>query len=401
MCTVIAHEDVWIEGEALRQLEAVAAWPGCVRAVGQPDLHPGPGVPIGAAFAFRDHLIPQLVGSDAGCGVRLVAVDKAPFRGDALERRVRDAFAGPVELDVPPQALFEAAWRSGVAGLVACPGIPRDLAMLAEAWAVDEVPAGPVVDPPAGLADFAAALGTIGGGNHFAELSAVARVEDREAAARVGLRAGRHAILVHSGSRGLGRALAERWGSARLTGPELARYRGELAGAVRFAQVNRALLAWRLLDALGAARPSRLGGSLDLVHNTVVAATVDDQSAWVHRKGAAPAGAEELTVVLGSRGAASWVMLGAGREDALWSVAHGAGRRMTRSEAADKLSARYRRRELTRTRLGGRVVCDDPRLLYAEHPDAYKDIETVVSSLERHGSATRVAELTPVMTVKL
>jgi release factor H-coupled RctB family protein len=74
---------------------------------------------------------------------------------------------------------------------------------------------------------------------------------------------------------------------------------------------------------------------------------------------------------------------------------------MTRSEARDKLAHRYRRAELVRTALGGRVICDDKTLLFEEHPDAYKAIEPVIRALELHGQATRVAALTPLLTVKL
>ena len=91
----------------------------------------------------------------------------------------------------------------------------------------------------------------------------------------------------------------------------------------------------------------------------------------------------------------------AGAEAGLRSVGHGAGRRMTRSEARAKLSDKYRRTQLERTTLGGRVVCDDKALLFEEHPDAYKAIEPVIQALETHGMATRVAALTPVFTVKL
>jgi release factor H-coupled RctB family protein len=94
-------------------------------------------------------------------------------------------------------------------------------------------------------------------------------------------------------------------------------------------------------------------------------------------------------------------MLGRGSESALRSVAHGAGRRMSRSEARSKLKSRYRREELARSSLGGRVLCDDSALLYEEHPDAYKPMEPVVAALERAGTASRVASLVPVMTVKL
>jgi release factor H-coupled RctB family protein len=73
---------------------------------------------------------------------------------------------------------------------------------------------------------------------------------------------------------------------------------------------------------------------------------------------------------------------------------------MTRGEAKDKLKARYTRAELGRTKLGGRVLCGDPDLLYEEHPDAYKPVEPVVASLVEAGLATPVAELLPALTVK-
>ncbi len=72
---VIASPGSWIEGEAVRQLEQTAALPGMRRAVGMPDLHPGRGSPIGAAFASVGHLYPHLVGSDIGCGRALFALD--------------------------------------------------------------------------------------------------------------------------------------------------------------------------------------------------------------------------------------------------------------------------------------------------------------------------------------
>jgi release factor H-coupled RctB family protein len=73
---------------------------------------------------------------------------------------------------------------------------------------------------------------------------------------------------------------------------------------------------------------------------------------------------------------------------------------MTRGEAREKIRARYARAELRRTRLGGRVICADPQLLYEEHPDAYKPVEPVVASLVEAGLATPIAELVPVVTVK-
>jgi release factor H-coupled RctB family protein len=204
---VVAGEDVWLEAEAVDQLGRVAALPGCVRAVGMPDLHPGPGIPIGAAFAFDGVVRPHLVGGDAGCGARLWVLGRCKLGGDALERRVRAVLDRPALEDADPAALFDAVWREGARGLAGVAGVPDTLAALA---AGDEPDAGDAVDVPAELdrAALGRALGTIGSGNHFAEVSRVERVVDAGAASRLGLDGSSVCVLVHSGSRGLGRDLA-------------------------------------------------------------------------------------------------------------------------------------------------------------------------------------------------
>jgi release factor H-coupled RctB family protein len=429
---VLDGEGVGIEPAAVDQLARLARTPGCVRAVGLPDLHPGPGVPIGAAVAL-DRVVPALVGSDAGCGVRLTVLDRFKAQGDALERRVREATDAPPLPDVDAEAALDAIWRRGPRALSGVAGVPEELADLAAAEPEDEVLAVPV---PEALRVAAGALGSIGGGNHFAELSEVDRVVDAAAGQSIGLgrgarsdfgltpgtpgiaggarsgptapaedgrrhrrksggqdRHGAAVVLVHTGSRGLGALLADRW--AALDGDPTA-YLAELEGCVRFARANRLVLSWVLARAAGVGRADRVLGRVDLVHNTVVAR----DGAWVHRKGAAPAEAGALTVVLGSRGAVSWVLEGAGNPACLCCVAHGAGRRVTRGEAKARIRARHHRAELTRTATGTRVICDDPDLLYEEHPDCYKPIEAVIAALEAHGAGRRVASLRPLVTVK-
>jgi release factor H-coupled RctB family protein len=233
------------------------------------------------------------------------------------------------------------------------------------------------------------------------ELSRVDQLADREAARNLGLSRDALVVLAHSGSRGLGGALHDAWAGGELTDPtDQAAYLAQLAGACRYATANRALLTWRLLTALGATSTARIGQSHDVLHNTVLPTTWRGTPVWLHRKGAAPAEAGQPTVVLGSRGAPSWILLGSGNEDALWSAAHGAGRKLGRAEAVDKLKHRHHRSTLRQTRLGGRVICDDDRLLLAEHPDAYKDVQPVVDSLIEHGVAAKVAALVPLVTVK-
>jgi release factor H-coupled RctB family protein len=399
---LLALESVWMEGDAITQLARAAAMPDCVAAVGMPDLHSGPGIPIGVALAFGETVHPHLVGGDAGCGARVITVGKLKARGDQLERRVRDHFATPVLgslidiEDIDPLELLEAVWHGGSRALARL-RVDDELAAFAE-----RDPEPSFLPPSASLPDFLAlpeyalSLGTIGSGNHFVELGQVGELIDADAAAAIGLERRGHAVMAHSGSRGLGRGLAAHWEMQALRdAEEQQRYLGQLAGAIRFAQANRLLLAWRMLEACGAARGSRIGGGFDLIHNYVSR----DLGSWLHRKGCAPAEANQPTVVLGSRGAPSWIMRGCGNAACLCSVAHGAGRRMTRSEARAKLALRHKRASLGRTATG-RVICDDKDLLYEEHPDAYKAITPVIDSLEAAGAALRVASLEPLVTVK-
>jgi release factor H-coupled RctB family protein len=395
--TLIANSDVWIEGEALLQLSRIAELPQCIKAVGLPDIHPGPGIPIGAAFAFDDEIRPLLVGGDAGCGVAVVAFDRLKNQGEKLMRRLDDEFAGDPLPDLDRDALLDALWRKGPEGLRDLPDVPESLQELVAQW--PEEPAWlAALDSGERPAEWTTRPGTIGGGNHFLEVSRVGGVQDRQKASAVGLKPGGFAVVAHSGSRGLGRALIDAWGQQALRTDDAGEYLRQLAGCVRFARGNRALLVWRMLNATGSAR--RVTGALDVTHNTVLPGSVGGRPAWIHRKGSAPADAGEFTIVLGSRGAESWVMEGLGAEGCLCSVAHGAGRRMGRSEAIAKLRDRYTRASLTHTALGGRVMCPDRDLLYAEHPDVYKAIEPVVASLEAAGAAQRVAALSPLVTVK-
>lgn len=404
---LVTGPDVLIEGSALDQLRRVAALPGCVRAVGMPDLHPGPGIPIGAALAFDGLVRPDFVGSDAGCGARLTVVRRARASGDDLVRRLRAEMDGDALPEADPIALLEAVWRSGPRGLAKVPGVPAALAELALAEPEEDDPpsaafpfdlaAASVTTFPNAPPSIASALGTIGGGNHFAEVTRVSEVEDGAS----GFKKGDVAVLVHSGSRGLGKRLSERWAGRILESTDVETYRRELAGACRFARANRLVLAWRLLRALGAARPQDSVSSFDVTHNTVTGMFLDGRAVYLHRKGCAPAEAGQRTLVLGTRGTPTWVMEGLGNSELLSSVAHGAGRRLVRSEAAARLRSRYTRESLERTRIGGRVLCDDTALMYEEHPDAYKAIEPVVASLVAAGVARRVAALTPLVTVKL
>ena len=139
---------------------------------------------------------------------------------------------------------------------------------------------------------------------------------------------------------------------------------------------------------------------LDVTHNSVVASQLGGQKGWLHRKGAAPAN-EGVVPIPRSRGSATFLVAPDGDGELnLQSLAHGAGRKWSRSSAKARLRGRYGANELERTEIGGRVLCDDRDLLYEEAPQAYKPIASVVQALDDAGVARSVAMLNPLMTYK-
>lgn len=357
---IIASDVGRMDPLALDQLAQTAQLKGIARVVGLPDLHAGRGIAVGAAFWSPDMIFPHLVGSDIGCGMALwetgVAVRK--FKLDAAERKLRG-------LDEPWDGDVDAA-LSG-AGLVPEPG--------------------------------GAALGTIGGGNHFAEFQRIERIVDTERFEALGFRADALWLMVHSGSRGLGQAILDAWirrdgGNAAEAVSEAGEtYLAAHDRAMAWAILNREVIARRFCEKLGVTAERRL----DICHNSVTV----HEGGWLHRKGAAPAD-KGLVVIPGSRGDFSYLVepvLDRG-DEALYSLAHGAGRKWSRNDAHARLSKRFRPAELERTALGGRVICEDRRLIFEEAPEAYKDIGGVIRDLEEAGLIRVVASLRPLLSYK-
>lgn len=373
-----------LDEEAVRQLlNTAATLPGVRLAAGMPDLHAGKGCPIGAAFVTDGRVYPHLIDRDAGCGMSLVrapSLREHQLQGKRLER-MADRLRG---LDEP--------W----------PGAREYLAAPLE-W-----PAGAPVPPAAARPAFDASAGTVGRGNHFAECVVCERVlagEEAEAGA-LGVRAGDVFALVHTGSRGLGGAVLDEQppGGLDAGGEDGRRYLEAHAHALAWARRNRALVARRFLEALGAPAPEPSDCVLDIYHNAVERMSEAMGGGWVHRKGAAP-GDRGAVVIPGSRGARSYVVV-PGRDGdrlarAACSMAHGAGRRWARSKALAAGRARHPDpSELLVTKLSSRVVCDDRALVYEEAPAAYKSIENVVADLEERGLVRVVAVLRPLLTYK-
>lgn len=361
---LIASANNWIEGEATRQLERAALLPGMQRVVGLPDLHPGKGYPIGAAMISRAILYPFLVGNDIGCGMALwqTELKLRKLRPEWIAERLHGLEDPDADAD-PEQRLAE----------FRLPASDHDR------W-----------------------LGTLGGGNHFAELQAIQDVLDPAALSHAGIASDRALLLIHSGSRGLGeqvlREVTERHGAQGLHPHDeaFAHYLGRHDHAVRWAEANRVVLSRRFLEQLRSTG-QRL---IDLCHNSLVPCDYEGALHWLHRKGAAPA-TSGLAVIPGSRGTLSYLVQSLNPSaHAAWSLPHGAGRKWIRSQCEGRLAGRFSPRDLCRTPLGSWVICEDPHLLYEESPQAYKNIEAVIQDTVDAGLARVVATLRPLVTYK-
>ncbi|UYZ85013.1 RNA ligase RtcB family protein [Entomomonas sp. E2T0] len=358
--SLVASDDTWIEGNAIQQLQTTAKLTGMLKVIGMPDLHPGRGYPIGAAFFSVGRFYPALVGGDIGCGMSLwqTTINAVGLNLDKLEKRLGSIDA-PLENEEKQQLLDEVESLSSNAP------------------------------------------GTIGSGNHFAELQQLETIYDEAITTSLQLDKKNLQLLVHSGSRGLGgnilRSHVERFNHNGLLENtiEATDYLTQHNQALLFAIENRELIARRILK--------RLRGKghklLDISHNLVTPVIIAGKQGWLHRKGAAPAD-KGLVVIPGSRGDYSYLVAPVDTEQGLLSLAHGAGRKWMRSECKGRLVNRYTAAQLTRTKLGSRVVCCDRELLYEEAPQAYKSIDTVIEAMLGAGLIKLVARFKPVLTYK-
>jgi tRNA-splicing ligase RtcB (3'-phosphate/5'-hydroxy nucleic acid ligase) len=228
-------------------------------------------------------------------------------------------------------------------------------------------------------------VGSLGSGNHFLEVQAVEEVFDPAAAQAFGLAEGQVCVMIHCGSRGLGHQVCSdqvqimakamaRYGitvpdrqlaCAPVTSPEGQAYLGAMAAAANYARANRQVLAEAASRALSEAVGTPLHLVYDVAHNLATLETHPADGApvrlCVHRKGATralPPGhpglpadlrdAGQPVLIPGSMGTASYVLAGVAPGSAFSSACHGAGRRMSRHQAARSITGPELRRQLER-----------------------------------------------------
>ena len=359
-----------VDPKALDQLSNVASLPIVHHHVAaMPDVHLGIGATVGSVIPTRGAVIPAAVGVDIGCGMNAVrlAADASALP-DTL-RRVRTAIerAIPVGFSRHEERVVSASVARGL-----------------------EVRLDPLLERNPGLGkmlkDFYLTwnrqLGTLGGGNHFIEIC----LDESDQVW----------VMLHSGSRGVGNAIG-RYFIARarkdmeahlgnLPDKDLAYLKEGSASfddyveAVEWAQdyaaMNRKVMMERILNVLKAFLPTVevADVAINCHHNYVTREEHFGERVYVTRKGAIRAGAGDLGIIPGSMGARSYIVRGLGNADAFDSCAHGAGRRMSRTEAKRQFSVA----DLSAQTEG--VECRVDKGVVDEVPLAYKDIDEVMEN---------------------
>ena len=374
---------------ALEQVANVAELPGIVEAsYAMPDVHWGYGFPIGgvAATDIDDGGVvsPGGVGFDISCGVRLLAAELGRDELAPVLSRVMDRLAAVIPCGtgrggtwrLHSRAELDKLLAGGAGYAVACGrGCQRDLDRCEDHGAAGG--ADPSQVSRRAIDRGLHQVGSLGSGNHFLEVQAVGKVFDPAAARAFGLAEGEVCVMIHCGSRGLGHQICTdhvqimgtamgRYGitvpdrqlaCAPVTSPEGQRYLGAMAAAANYARANRQVLAEAASRVLSEAAGTPLHLVYDVAHNLATLEThpvgVVPVRLCVHRKGATralPPGHADLpadlrdagqpVLIPGSMGTASYVLAGVAPGGAFASACHGAGRRMSRHQAARSITGR-------------------------------------------------------------
>ena len=444
--------DLLRHDESARQVANVAHLPGIVDySLAMPDIHWGYGFPIGgvAAFDFDGGVVsPGGVGYDINCGCRLMVTD---LTLDHIKDSVKDlttalyhriptgvGSTGYVKLSGRDQkkVLEEGAKWAVKAGF----GTSQDLETTEDGGCMGG--ADPEQVSARALERGKEQLGTLGSGNHFLEIEVVQDIFDEQAAQSFGLHKGQIAVMIHTGSRGLGYQICDDYlalmvkhqhetgivlPDRQLACTYLASQRGKnylsaMACGANYAWANRQILMHltrEVFEKTLRIAPRELGMRLvyDVCHNIAKIESFNltgiEKKLCVHRKGATrayPAGHEAVpsryrsagqpVLIPGDMGTGSYVL--AGQEKAMTetfgSACHGAGRLMSRKQAIKSSRGRSISRELADQ--GVLVMSASKGTLSEEMPEAYKNLSDVVQVVHDAGIACKVAKLKSIACIK-
>ena len=367
--TLMWTDETGIEEAAIRQLRNVSALPWTHGLRVMPDVHYGKGATVGSVIAMHQAVAPAAVGVDIGCGMTAVRTNLGPDRlPDDLGRLRRTIERGvpvgngahkghspTIDRHGRLKHRFK-EMREGFESLQAR-RLARSFGRL-ETKAVNQI-------------------GTLGGGNHFIELCA--GDDDRIW------------VTLHSGSRGIGNRLAQEHMEVAQSlthnkglvdrdlavflshTPQMEAYLHDLRWAQSYALLNRDVMLASICDDLSRHIPRiAFEDPIRCHHNYVAVETYDDLELIITRKGAIRAGKGDLGVIPGSMGTGSYIVRGLGNPVSYESASHGAGRRMSRSQAKRRFTAE----DLAEQTKG--IECRKDPGVIDEIPAAYKDIDEVI-----------------------
>ncbi|GHG00781.1 RNA-splicing ligase RtcB [Streptomyces hydrogenans] len=375
-----------VEGGAMQQLRNVATLPWIKGLAVMPDVHYGKGATVGSVIAMKDAVCPAAVGVDIGCGMSAVktslTANDLPADLSRLRSKIEQVIPvgrGMHREEVEPKRLYQfptAGWDdfwSRFDGVADAVKFRRDRATLQ--------------------------MGTLGGGNHFVEVCV-----DTTGAVW---------LMLHSGSRNIGKELAEHHiGVAQklphnqglvdrdlavfvAQTPQMAAYRHDLFWAQEYAKYNRAIMMALFQEVVrGEFRKAKVTFEpvISCHHNYVAEERYDGMDLLVTRKGAIRAGSGEFGIIPGSMGTGSYIVKGLGNAASFNSASHGAGRKMSRTAAKKRFSTR----DLEEQTKG--VECRKDSGVVDEIPGAYKPIEKVIE--QQTDLVEVVAKLKQVVCVK-
>ena len=353
-----------------KQLSNIASLPFVHHHVAaMPDVHLGIGATVGSVIATQRAIIPAAVGVDIGCGM---CAARTTLRAEDLDAKHLNTVFAQISRDVPVGRGQHRDERA-----------PADAAQPFGAGLAAILAKHPKLTPKRDKAqDWICQLGSLGGGNHFIELC----LDE----------AGRAWVMLHSGSRGIGNRIGTyfieraRERAIRMDrslpdldlawldegSPEFADYMEAVNWAQDYARVNReAILGLVLAGMRRHLRPFEVTAeAVNCHHNYVEREHHFEADVWVTRKGAIRARQGDLGIIPGSMGARSYIVRGKGNAESFHSCAHGAGRRMSRTQAQKQFTAA----DLATQTEG--VVCRKDGGVVGEIPGAYKDIDQVMAN---------------------
>lgn len=373
-----------VEAQALDQLKNIASLPWVFKHVAvMPDVHFGKGATVGSVIAMKEAVSPAAVGVDIGCGMGAMLTNlTANDLPDDL-RAIRSDIEAAVPVGFNRHDSTQATKKN-----------EKWIGNMLERYRTLRAP---FRDNNKQEGTMLSQIGTLGGGNHFIELC----LDEND----------RVWLMLHSGSRNMGKTLAEyHIAQARelthnaqlpdkdlavflANTPEMEAYRNDLKWAQEYAFLNRSTMKDLIVAQLLKHFPQMQ--EMDWItchHNYVSEENHFGEDVIVTRKGAISARNGEMGIIPGSMGTKSYIVRGLGNAEAFSSASHGAGRRMSRGQAKRSFSV-----EDLEAQMQGVEARKDASVI-DEIPAAYKDIEVVMKN--QKDLVEVVATLKQVLVVK-